>query len=194
MADFKQARVPRTRGRALVTKATAKPMSRTQTSRTPAEQKEHEASYKRVHAQRTYALAVAAKAALAAHIEAVAQPLVPNGRGGQFTTYQLLAFEFAEQMETLLPASVMAKGPVSINSSCVQRFTARLTEDRRAHKDLIFTVETQQLVEVEDGHDGKMAWRIQKCAPAAARARALIDGAAQSDESGHSSADEMDTY
>ena len=128
MADFKQARVPRTRGRALVTKATAKPMSRTQTSRTPAEQKEHEASYKRVHAQRTYALAVAAKAALAAHLEEAARPLQPQGRNGQFTSYQLLALEFAEQMDSLLPAEVMAKGPVSINSSCVQRFTARLTK------------------------------------------------------------------
>jgi hypothetical protein len=41
---------------------------------------------------------------------------------------KLLALEFAEQMDSLLPADVMAKGPVSINSSCVQRFTARLTK------------------------------------------------------------------
>eukprot|EP00966_Prymnesium_polylepis_P146433 3381788-Prymnesium_polylepis.1 len=71
--------------------------------------------------------------------------------------------------------------------------TSSKEADHRAHKDLIFTVETQQLVEVEGGHDGALAWRIERRAPAAARARALIDGAAHSDESGHSSANEMDT-
>jgi hypothetical protein len=62
--------------------------------------------------------------------------------------------------------------------------------DRRAHLDLLFYVDTQVLVETEGGYKGKRAWHIEHRAPAAARARALIDGAAESDESGHD--DEME--
>ena len=60
------------------------------------------------------------------------------------------------------------------------------SEDRRAHMDLIFTVETQPLMPVADGYQGRDAWRIERREPAAARARALIEEAAgESDESGH---------
>ena len=44
MVDFKQARVPKTRKRSLVAKAVAK-RGRSQSGRTEAEQKAHEASY-----------------------------------------------------------------------------------------------------------------------------------------------------
>ena len=60
------------------------------------------------------------------------------------------------------------------------------SEDRRAHMDLLFTVETQPLVPVADGYQGRDAWRIERRDPAAARARARIEEAAgESDESGH---------
>ena len=122
MSDFKQARAVRLRSAGLQRSA-GQPSGRMKE-----EQQAHEATYSTVHKQRTRALVVDAKAALAAHLEAAAQPLTPNGPFGQFTTYQLLALEFASQMDQLLPAAVLAKGPVSINSSCMQRFTARLTK------------------------------------------------------------------
>ena len=59
-------------------------------------------------------------------------------------------------------------------------------KDHRAHMDLLFTVETQVLEEVDGGYKGERAWRIERRTPAAARrARARIEAAgAESDESG----------
>tara|TARA_B100000768_G_scaffold95824_1_gene89424 strand:- start:725 stop:1006 length:282 start_codon:yes stop_codon:yes gene_type:complete len=64
--------------------------------------------------------------------------------------------------------------------------TSTRVEDRRAHMDLLFTVETQALVEVEGRHMGERAWRIERrSASAASTARSRIDAAAgESDESG----------
>jgi hypothetical protein len=84
MSDFKQARAVRTRSVGLQ-------RSRGQPSGCTKVEQAHEATYKATHQQRTRALLVDAKAALAAHLEAAAQPLTPNGPFGQFTTYQLLA-------------------------------------------------------------------------------------------------------
>ena len=122
MSDFKQARAVRTRSLGLQ-RSRGLPSGRTKE-----EQQAHEATYNTAHKQRTRALVAGAKAALAAHLEAAAQPLTPNGPCAQFTIYQLLALEFASMMDELLPAAVRAKGPVSINSSSVQRFTKLLTK------------------------------------------------------------------
>jgi hypothetical protein len=111
MSDFKQARAVRTRSLGLQ-RSRGLPSGRTKE-----EQQAHEATYNTAHKQRTRALVAGAKAALAAHLEAAAQPLTPNGPCAQFTIYQLLALEFASMMDELLPAAVRAKGPVSINSS-----------------------------------------------------------------------------
>ena len=60
-------------------------------------------------------------------------------------------------------------------------------KDRRAHMDLLFTVEDQPLVEIDEGYRGQRAWRSERRAMAAVLARARIDAAADgdSDESGH---------
>ena len=60
-------------------------------------------------------------------------------------------------------------------------------KDHRAHMSLLFRVATQPLVIVEGGYNGKDAWRIERRAPAAARARERLADAAggESDESGH---------
>ena len=129
MSDFKQARVPQTRRQSL--NAAPKRVAshgRSQSSRTPAQQKEHEASYGRVYMQRQRDSEAAAKAALKQHIEERARPLLPNGPFGQFTPYQLLALEFADRMPEHVPAEKMATAsPASLNSSCVQRFARLLT-------------------------------------------------------------------
>ena len=82
MSDFKQARAVRTRSLGLQ-RSRGLPSGRTKE-----EQQAHEATYNTAHKQRTRALVAGAKAALAAHLEAAAQPLTPNGPCAQFTIYQ----------------------------------------------------------------------------------------------------------
>ena len=130
MSDFKQARAPQTRRRSLNSLAAApkSAFSRSQTSRTPAEQSAHEARYSKVYSQRDRDLTDAAKAALKQHMADRTRPIAPNGPFGQFTPYQLLALEFADRMPEHVPAEKMATAsPASLNSSCVQRFARLLT-------------------------------------------------------------------
>jgi len=112
------------------TAAANKPAShgRTQTGRTAEQQAQHRASYKVVHKQRSRESYAAAKAALEKHMADVRQPLVAAGPDGQFTPCQLLTYEFADSMDEVLPADVLTRAPVSINSSCVQRFNNMLTK------------------------------------------------------------------
>jgi hypothetical protein len=134
MSDFKQGRVTRQRSAASASKSTAK-HGKVQTSRTPDEQKAHEARYDIVFSQRRREMIAAAKQKLQNWLlllqrkrEEDARPLAGNGPFGQFTTYQLLALEFASQMQEHVPAETMQKPPVTLNSSCVQRFTNLLTK------------------------------------------------------------------
>ena len=66
-------------------------------------------------------------------------------------------------------------------------------EDHRAHLDLLFTVDSQPLVEVDGGYNGERAWRIEYRAGGATRARMRMEAAAgESDESGEERESDMD--
>jgi hypothetical protein len=96
--------------------------------------------------------------------------------------FRVLAADIAaDTLMYVAEAGLYVADPDFVNSS--------KPENRRAHTELIFTVETQPLVAVDGGYQGQEAWRIERRNASAARARARIDGAA-SDESGHD--DEME--
>jgi hypothetical protein len=131
MSDFKQARAVQTRRRsASCPPAVSRKHGRPQrSSRTKEEQAAHEASYDKVYAQRKRDKQKEAGQALKQHFEDRTRPIAPNGPSSQFTPYQLLAYEFADKLHEHLPAEMMASAPpVTINSSCTQRFPALLTK------------------------------------------------------------------
>jgi hypothetical protein len=163
MSDFKQARAVRTRSVGLQ-------RSRGQPSGcTKVEQQAHEATYKATHQQRTRALVVDA-------VSVTLGVLTPA------SLFRVLAADIAaDTLMYVAEAGLYVADPDFVNSS--------KPENRRAHTELIFTVETQPLVAVDGGYQGQEAWRIERRNASAARARARIDGAA-SDESGHD--DEME--
>ena len=127
MPEYSQGKVVRTRSSGLPKTGRGK-----SSGRTKEQQDAHEATYKKVYMQRQRDLVKAAKDKFAAHRERVDAPILPYGGGAahglMYTSYQVLAFEFILEMQSLVPAEVLAKGPVSINKSCVQRFAARLTK------------------------------------------------------------------
>ena len=68
---------------------------RSQTTRTPQEQRTHRAAYKLAHKSRTSALRTAAIARSQAFVAQMSSPIVGYGLFGQFTLAQSLALEFA---------------------------------------------------------------------------------------------------
>ena len=68
---------------------------RSQTTRTPQEQRTHRAAYKLAHNSRTSALRTAAIARSQAFVAQMSSPIVGYGLFGQFTLAQSLALEFA---------------------------------------------------------------------------------------------------
>jgi len=106
-------------------------MARAQTTRTAEEQRDFRSAYKLEWQRRKRALEdEAQQRALSFHREC-SEPLVGAGPCGAFTVYQLLAIEFAVNLESHLSAAQLARAALSVDAAAVQVF-AKLLDGRSA--------------------------------------------------------------
>ena len=105
--------------------------ARPKTTRTAEEQRDYQRAYQLEWQRRKRALETEAKQrALSFHREC-SEPLVGAGPCGAFTMYQLLAIEFAVNLESHLSAAQLARAAPSVDAAAVQVF-AKLLDGRSA--------------------------------------------------------------
>ena len=97
-----------------------------QTTRSVVEQARHRAASKAAHKQRSRALETAAKTRARALTAERTAPLVGSGPYGQFTTMELIAIEFALELQSHLSEAQLAKDAAAIDRAALQIFARRV--------------------------------------------------------------------
>jgi len=104
--------------------------ARRQTTRTAEEQRDYERAYTTEYKRRGRALEAEAKERALSFREC-SEPLVGAGPCGAFTMYQLLAIDFALNLESHLSEAQLARAAPSVDAAAVQVF-AKLLDGRSA--------------------------------------------------------------
>ena len=105
--------------------------ARRQTTRTAEEQRGYERAYNIEYKRRKRALEAEAKERALSFQRDCSEPLVGVGPCGAFTMYQLLAIDFALNLESHLSEAQLARAAPSVDAAAVQVF-AKLLDGRSA--------------------------------------------------------------
>ena len=105
--------------------------ARRQTTRTAEEQRDYERAYTTEYTRRKRALEAEAKERAMSFHRECSEPLVGVGPCGAFTMYQLLAIDFALNLESHLSEAQLARAASSVDAAAVQVF-AKLLDGRSA--------------------------------------------------------------